>query len=95
VGLAIATAVSGLLAAVIMLLLLAEAGKFSRTILLPLVRILLATGVMAVLLWFLGPMVSDMASVVRLLILVVAGGGTYFAAAALFGAIPVDLLRRR
>ena len=95
VGLAIATAVSGLLAAVIMLLLLAAAGKFSRTILLPLVRILLATGVMAVLLWFLGPMVSDMASVVRLLILVAAGGGTYFAAAALFGAIPVDLLRRR
>ena len=68
VGLAIATAVSGLLAAVIMLLLLATAGKFSRTILLPLVRILLATGVMAVLLWFLGPMVSDMASVLRLLI---------------------------
>ena len=94
VGLAIATAVSGLLAAVIMLLLLAAAGKFSRTILSPLVRILLATGVMAVLLWFLEPMVSDMASVVRLLILVAAGGGTYFAAAALFGAIPVDLLRR-
>ena len=68
VGLAIATAVSGLLAAVIMLLLLAAAGKFSRTILLPLVRILLANGVMAVLLWFLGPMVSDMASVVRLII---------------------------
>jgi hypothetical protein len=36
-----------------------------------------------------------MASVVRLLILVAAGGGTYFAAAALFGVIPVDLLRRR
>ena len=95
VGLAIATSVSGLLAAVIMVLLLAAAGKFNRTILLPLVRILLATGVMAVLLWFLGPMVSDMASVMRLLILVAAGGGTYFAAAALFGAIPVDLLRRR
>jgi len=36
-----------------------------------------------------------MASVVRLLILVVAGGGTYFAATVLFGAVPVDLLRRR
>ena len=95
VGLAIATAVSGLLAAVIMLLLLVAAGKFSRTILLPLVRILLANGVMAVLLWFVGPMVSDMASVVRLLILVAAGGGTYIASAALFGAIPVYLLRRR
>ena len=95
VGLALATAASGLLAAVIMLLLLAAAGKFSRTILLPLVRILLANGVMAVLLWFLGPMVSDMAPVVRLIILVAAGGGTYVAAAALFGAIPVYLLRRR
>jgi hypothetical protein len=50
---------------------------------------------MAVLLWFLRPVVADMASVVRLLILVVAGGGTYFAATALFGAVPVDLLRRR
>ena len=59
------------------LLLLATAGKFRRTILLPLVRILLATGVMAVLLWFLERMVSDMASVLRLLILVAAGGGTY------------------
>ena len=95
VGLAIATAVSGLLAAVIMVLLLAAAGKFSRVILLPLVRILLAAGVMAALLWFLRPIVSDMISVLRLLILVVAGGGTYFAAAALFGAIPLDLLRRR
>ena len=71
-----------------MVMLLAAADKFSRAILLPLGRILLANGVMAVLLWFLGPMVSDMASVVRLLILVVAGGVTYFATAALFGAIP-------
>jgi putative peptidoglycan lipid II flippase len=94
-GLAIATAISGLLAAVIMMLLLAAAGKISRAMLSPLVRILLASGVMAVLLWFLRPVVADMASVVRLLILVVAGGGTYFAATALFGAVPVDLLRRR
>ena len=94
VGLAIATAVSGLLAAAIMVLLLAAAGKFSRTILLPLGRILLAASVMAALLWFLGPIVSDMASVVRLLILVVAGSVTYFATAALFGAIPSDLLHR-
>ena len=43
---------------------------------------------MAALLWFLGPIVSDMASVVRLLILVVAGSVTYFATATLFGAIP-------
>ena len=94
-GLAIATAISGLLAAVIMMLLLAAAGKISRAMLSPLVRILLASGVMAVLLWFLRPVVADMASVVRLLILVVAGGGTYFAATVLFGAVPVDLLRRR
>ena len=94
-GLAIATAISGLLAAVIMMLLLAAAGKISRAMLSPVFRILLASGVMAVLLWFLRPVVADLASVVRLLILVVAGGGTYFAAAALFGAVPVDLLRRR
>ena len=77
-----------------MVLLLAAAGKFSRAILLPLGRILLAASVMAALLWFLGPIVSDMASVVRLLILVVAGSVTYFATAALFGAIPSGLLHR-
>ncbi len=95
VGLAVATAVSGLLAASIMLLLLTAAGKFSRAMFLPLIRIFLAAGVMAVVLWFLRPILADVGSVIRLFVLVLAGGGTYFVAAILFGAVPIDIPRQR
>ena len=95
VGLAIATAVSGLLAAVIMVVLLSVAGKISGVIVLQLIRIFLAASFMAVMLWCISPLVTDMSALGRLLILVAAGGGTYFIAAVLLGAVPVGLLRRR
>ena len=93
-GLAMATAASGLLAAAIMLIMLAQRQKIDAATLMPLLRITAATGVMiGVILtgleWFPAP-----GPVVRLCSLVAAGMLAYFGAAVVFGAIPRHLFRR-
>jgi len=98
VGLALATSISGMVAAGALLVRLARDGHMGLPAPMVIARIGVATLVMlAVLLatraWFAAS-ISGLPAVVLLGVLVVAGGGAYLAAAFVLRAVPQQLLRR-
>ena len=94
-GLAMATAVSGLLAAAIMLVILARRDRLGAAMLRPLARILLASLIMMLALWGLTIWLPFDNPVLRLVLYVGGGSVVYFGAAILLRAVPPGLLRRR
>jgi len=94
-GLAMATAVSGLLAAAIMLVILARRDRLGAAMLRPLARILLASLIMMLALWGLTIWLPFDNPVLRLVLYVGGGSVVYFGAAILLRAVPPGLFRRR
>ncbi|MEL0076630.1 MAG: murein biosynthesis integral membrane protein MurJ [Alphaproteobacteria bacterium] len=94
-GLAMATAASGLLAAVIMLVILARRDRLGTAMLRPLARILLASLIMALALSGLTMWLPFDNPVLRLALYVGGGSVVYFGAAILLRAVPSGLFRRR
>ncbi|MEO5707094.1 MAG: murein biosynthesis integral membrane protein MurJ [Alteraurantiacibacter sp.] len=100
VGLAGATAASATLNCVLLYVILHRRGWFHFTpkLVSRVARQALATGAMAVLLWYLTPVLADHYSgsvierVWSLTVLVGAGGAMFFAAAFVFGALDKDLI---
>lgn len=93
VGLALATSLSGLLAAMSLAAALARQGRLRLPAAGLMLRTGLATMVMLALLLGVGAILPDMPVAVELAILVLAGGGGYLAVAAGLGAVPRALLR--
>ncbi|MEL0292301.1 MAG: murein biosynthesis integral membrane protein MurJ [Alphaproteobacteria bacterium] len=94
-GLAMATAASGLLAAVIMLVILARRDRLGTAMLRPLARILLASLIMVLALSGLTMWLPFDNPVLRLALYVGGGSVVYFGAAILLRAVPSGLFRRR
>ncbi|MEK9799311.1 MAG: murein biosynthesis integral membrane protein MurJ [Alphaproteobacteria bacterium] len=94
-GLAMATAASGLLAAVIMLVILAQRDRLGTAMLRPLARILLASLIMVLALSGLTMWLPFDNPVLRLALYVGGGSVVYFGAAILLRAVPSGLFRRR
>ncbi len=94
-GLAMATAASGLLAAVIMLVILAQRDRLGTDMLRPLARILLASLIMVLALSGLTLWPPFDNPVLRLALYVGGGSVVYFGAAILLRAVPSGLFRRR
>ena len=94
-GLAMATAASGLLAAAIMLVILAQRDRLGTAMLRPLARILLASLIMVLALWGLTMWLPFDNPVLRLALYVGGGSVVYFGAAILLRAVPSGLFRRR
>lgn len=94
VGLALATSASGLVAATALAAALARGAALGLPPAGVLLRIGLATAVMAVALLAGQKMTGDLPAILRLVILVTGGGATYIAAAVVAGAVPRHLLRR-
>jgi putative peptidoglycan lipid II flippase len=94
-GLAMATAASGLLAAAIMLVILAQRDRLGTAMLRPLVRILLASLIMVLALSGLTMWLPFDNPVLRLALYVGGGSVVYFGAAILLRAVPSGLFRRR
>jgi len=93
VGLAVATSLSGLLAAVILLLLLVARSKLDASMVGPVIRTGAATAAMVLLLFGCLAWLPAMGAVLRLVVLVGIGAAGYFLGARLFGAIPTRLFR--
>jgi len=94
-GLAMATAASGLLAAAIMLVILAQRDRLGTAMLRPLARILLASLIMVLALSGLTMWLPFDNPVLRLALYVGGGSVVYFGAAILLRAVPSGLFRRR
>ena len=94
-GLAMATAASGLLAAAIMLVILAQRDRLGTAMLRPLARILLASLIMVLALSGLTMWLPFDNPVLRLALYVGGGSAVYFGAAILLRAVPSGLFRRR
>ena len=97
VGLALATAVSGTIAAVIMLYLLARQRRVSKSFLPACGKIILASAVMGVTVMFLQFGLDRFVTVpaaVDLMVIVGGGGAVYAVIAYVVGAVPAGLLRR-
>jgi putative peptidoglycan lipid II flippase len=94
-GLAMATAASGLLAAAIMLVILAQRDRLGTAMLRPLARILLASLIMVLALSGLTMWLPFDNPVLRLALYVGGGSVVYFGAAVLLRAVPSGLFRRR
>ena len=98
VGLALATSLSGLIAAVVMAILLLQRRRLGVDWLFMLGRVLLATLVMSVVLFTLknfgAELQNSVPSVFWLAGLVILGGAVFFVSAIFFKAIPVGFARR-
>ncbi|MGC6453193.1 MAG: murein biosynthesis integral membrane protein MurJ [Candidatus Puniceispirillaceae bacterium] len=94
VGLALATSASGLVAALVLAVGLARAGGLGLPPVRAMLRIVLATAVLAVVLLLGSEMTAGLSRTASLAILVTGGGVIYLVAAALSGAVPWHLLRR-
>jgi putative peptidoglycan lipid II flippase len=96
-GLALATAISGTVAALIMLYLLARQRRLSASFLPALGRIIMASALMGATLWLVHfglQALGMMPAALHLIILVGVGSAVYGVAAFVLGAIPSGLLQR-
>ena len=94
VGLALATSLSGILAATALAVALARRGQLQLPEAGLMLRTCLATGVMLALLFSISSAVPNLPATAELAILVTVGGGGYLAVAAALKAVPRALLRR-
>ena len=94
VGLALATSASGLVAAIALAVALARRRNLGLPPAGVLLRITLATLVMAAVLALGKGLTQDLSAVVRLVLLITGGGIAYILAAVVAGAVPRHLLRR-
>jgi len=94
VGLALATSASGFVAAIALAVALARGRALGLPPVGALLRILFATGVMALVLFLARPATGDLSGVVSLALLVAGGGASYVIVALVVGAVPRHLLRR-
>jgi peptidoglycan biosynthesis protein MviN/MurJ (putative lipid II flippase) len=97
IGLALATSISGLLAAFVLMIAVVKADYFDGASLILIgnliARIAVATSVMVLCLTMLAPLVAGLAGALQLVILVVAGGSGYLVIAKILQAIPQQLIR--
>ena len=94
VGLALATSASGLVAAIALAVALARRRNLGLPPVGVLMRITLATIVMAAALALGKGLTEDLSALVRLVLLIMGGGIAYILAAVVAGAVPRHLLRR-
>ena len=94
VGLALATSLSGLLAATALAAALARRGHLRLPPPIETMRTVACCLVMAAVLFGIGRLLPALPPAVELGILVIGGGGAYLVAAAAFGAVPPQLFRR-